>query len=236
MACKGCGRKRKQNLEIAAAQEAKDYLKRVPASNRIKGLDRKWYSVEAPLVTKKPLGHGWTVSVMLDGRGVRVSGRNAPSVVNSVIQLYKDNGIDPEYLTVWYNCNLNWVEKSQVRDRRCGYDDLLSLSEGEVAEETYLPYFWYEKAFGFMGTFLAQENYSYANFMSLVGILKNMLRDNFTGCETCYDLLTDRLLEFERLNTRKEARAWFIEYMNATRIEDGKSTLSENHIANMYKW
>lgn len=133
MACKSgnCGSKSSGVKPTASSvtvvnTNAVDFTERT-TSRAVVRTANKNYSILSPLVKiKPPTGYG--VNVLVNGHRHEVSGKDARSVVNSIIQLYADNQITISERTAWYNANIYWLSQLSVKHGYTTVEELLALS------------------------------------------------------------------------------------------------------------
>ncbi|MFZ8972581.1 MAG: ERV1/ALR-related protein [Pseudomonadales bacterium] len=168
---------------------------------------------------------------------MHVTGKNAPEVVRHLFAIYAQNGIDVDMTTLWYNANLSWLQRSLSFDRRCSYEDLLSLSqEPEEDDDLYTPLEWGGLAWKFAALYLSKSSFDEQRFQQILQALKDLVSDESIGCAECHDHFTDRLLRFPDLTTQQKAREWLWTTINEIRRENNKPTLTFEQASSLHHW
>lgn len=255
MGCPGgnCGSQKAVSGRIVSVSPAvepvhRDYSESFTKQTRILSTTRKFYSITTPLVKNAP-PQGWGVHVLVKGHKHSVSSSSAKGVVDGVIELYRINDVEVTPEQIWFNANIDWVSRVNIKHAYAQLNDLLALREGaagtKIAEtlskekEDPSPEEWGGPGWTLLGAYIASETYKRTQFVRLLKIFKDMLNDPFVGCQECAD---DFKVRFKKVtddkigSTRMEAARWMFDTMNEIRKSIGKPKFSWDEAVEKHRW
>ena len=188
MGCRSCSRSsaRKVNPGAGIAEPAivPDFTNVGPTQTKIRSGNGQQYSVLAPLVKMRP-PQGWSLWIKVKGHAHFIQGNSAQEVIRLVIERYSTNDISIETKVVWFNANKIWVSRMSPTHTYATSADLDFISESLVD-----PLIWDSERWEDVKTAINEEEYDETAVRELVKQLFDLAADKITGCELCYDDLT----------------------------------------------
>lgn len=213
----------------------------------------KTVSLLRPLVTIRP-PQGWSVIISVLGHSMKVMGNTAAEVYSRVDQVYRENGISLLPVNLWFNLNLIWIPRVNIRYMTIPYETLLQLGgEGCVTPKPKTadlltrqqlaqvrvrdpidiigPKLW-----GMLQTYLAKTDYEETTFSDLVNEVNKAICDDEIGCPACCDHFAEILDVDHDWSTQQAAREWVWKTMNSIREEQGKYQLTFDEAKTVNLW
>lgn len=125
---------------------------------------------------------GWGVAFFVNDIQVRFEGGSSEAVFTKVAENFEMNSVPFTITDLWFNLNLQWLDRQPRKYRKVGYPEFLALADPEEfsepqdshAKSTWHPRDWQETAFDFLALYLAGQSYQYGVFIILVDHLLDM--------------------------------------------------------------
>lgn len=123
MSCSTC-----QKVEVFIPENSGLKYSLLPGIVSVEGRSGKRYRIDTPLIPRphKPRG-GWKVKIYTFGHETVVSADNAQGVFSEVKRLLELNGFIQSDINIWYNLNIQWVEKAVEKYQNVMLDSLLTI-------------------------------------------------------------------------------------------------------------
>ena len=188
----------------------------------IKSKSGRLYSVGSLLLnrTAKPKG-GWSIHYVIKGQAGTIKKSSYVSSVNEYIRLKNLAGEGMTEEQAWIEANTQWMQRTPESKHLVDMErvmDLLEEKEEPIIapsnnKRDYTPTDFGSKAWDAMTYSLAQDDYSYQNFLSLCEdhVLRwlDHSRNPSIGCGDCRDHFTLYINKLKRrYHSRIEARDW----------------------------
>lgn len=129
----------------------------------------------------RPRG-GWTVVVPVKGSLQSVEGVGPGDVAHKVKKLFKVNNHNVDENTLWYNLNVQWLERTADKYQVISLAELLSYSEPQEissddkhASQKVDPRTWAEGFFTFLKAYSDSDTYSWDVFVGFLNQFHKML-------------------------------------------------------------
>lgn len=128
---------------------------------------------------------GWTVSLPLKGSYQTVTGSNPRQVAYNASELYKLNGFQVDKNSLWFNLNLQWLERTPKKYRLRDLSYLMALAQAnnvvnedmhalkKTSPEEWTPGFWQ-----FIAAYLDSQTYKWEVFLGFLKQYQKMLNPN----------------------------------------------------------
>ena len=242
MACKTCN-KVVQNTDSGIDYRVRDGVVSVVANN---GATLR---ITEPAVARPHQPRqGWQVTLVVNGQRVVVPGKSAVEVRNAAERLLASNGISISAKDLWFNLNIQWLQRTPERYRMVDFERYLRLSEAvdrvipdkhtkgrlEVSE-------WLDSAMWFLGIYLSTEAYRRDRFLTMAeGLLSlcDPVESPLTGSSRLFSKVSPRVTALTKTPafTRDEARDWFVGTLQTLPLNntDNPATLAD--VATKYHW
>lgn len=190
-----------------------------------------------------PIG-GWGVRFFVNDIQVTFEGGDPKTIFTRVSENFKLNNVAYTEADLWFNLNIQWLERQPKKYRVVSYEDFLSLADSAAfsdpkdihAKSVWHPEEWQNSAFSFLALYLATDTYKYADFILLVNHLLSMYnptRSTTTGSSSKYMTFTAivKKLKDDPQYEVIGARHWlFAAYVIMTETKKDKSAyFNENH-------
>jgi hypothetical protein len=179
------------------------------------------HSILAPLV-KIPARpqRGWSVILPVKGQPQTIHGDTGRDVAYNATRLYKLNGLQADPLSLWFNLNLQWLQRTAQRSQMASVAELLALAEPVVVtnEDKHAlrktpPSQWANAWWTSTAAYLGGE-YDWDTFLWILNNFHAQLNPtSLMGCSSCYVKFTLALDKIKNnpAYKRDDARVWFIE-------------------------
>jgi len=211
----------------------------------VQGIDGVNYPIKSCLVPTPHRPHGgWKLKFQINGQGATVDGPSAKSAVMQAESLFRLNEIPYSLLDLWFNANIQWIERAVDRYQRVKVADLLLLADahspqpkGNHEKALYPTEDWSAQAFNFLGLYLATSEYSYSKFLQMVEEIQSWMNpseNSLMGSSGYYIKITLRCADLRKIPLYKqdEARNWLVETLTYL----GISNDTYDDTAKLYHW
>ncbi len=220
MPCSSC----KDVILLDPDESGLDYTTSVSV---VRGVDNKEYSIQSCLVMSphRPK-RGWRLEFNINGQQASVTGNSGKEAVYQAEQLFKINNVPFTPLNLWFNANIQWIQRCFERNQRVKLSALLEVADAHAKPEQGLhekPQYpaseWASSALGVVALYLATENYEYGKFLYLIEELRSWMNPQenvLMGSSESYIKITLRVTDLKRvpLYKQEEARQWLVETQN----------------------
>lgn len=139
---------------------------------------RKESLVKSP---HRPRG-GWAVVVPVRGSVQTVEGINANDVAHKVKKLFKLNNFNLDENALWFNLNIQWLQRTIPKYQLMSLEELLSYAEPQEIEsqdkhsiQKVDPKTWTDSFFNFLRIYTDSETYSWDVFLSFLNQFQRMI-------------------------------------------------------------
>lgn len=234
MACPGGCPKNK--TAVSATDPVFSFSTRSPT---VTGKDGRPYSVTTCLVEagNRPR-RGWSVVLPIKGHLQTIAGSSARAVHDTAASMLRTNQVEFTELDLWYNLNLQWLQRVQEHRQKVRHADLMQIAIGNAPppvahakKGNTPPAIWGRKGWGNLQMYLAGNVYEYAGFLRRaidLGELVNPDLNPSIGCATCFQHYSAALEVLKRtpIYSQQDARMWLFNLMNEVnkrRIAEGDS-------------
>jgi len=238
MSCTTC----KKIIDLSAPEMDFDYTTRTKS---ILGRDGATYKITSSLVAvgHRPRG-GWGVTVRINGQTHTVNADSPREAFTSVQRLAETNALRISVLNLWFNLNLQWLQRSVEKYQTVRFADLLAVAIASDEAQTgtneipkWSPTSWLGGVWGTLGTYLAGNSYDYSVFVSLLDVVETMLdtvQSPATGNAAFYQKFTLRLfaLKNDPVFTQYAARVW----LHTTINEVTGTTITYDELSQLNHW
>lgn len=199
MACRSCSRRsRKTNQSVTPPDVVNDFTLIGPTQTKIRSGNGQHYSVLAPLVKMRPPS-GWGLWVSVKGHKHFIQGNTSHEVVQEVIERYATNDIEIDEKVVWFNANRIWVSRMSPRHSYATLADLNAIAESLVD-----PLIWNSNEWEKIKSLVNADPYDAEETKVELFRLFAVAQHKLTGCEVCYDELTQTPYAIEVQQHMKE--------------------------------
>jgi len=201
---------------------------------------------QAGSVVKKihsPTG-GWGVNFFVNDIRVTFDGGDPLTIFNKVSENFRLNGVSYTDKDLWFNLNLQWLQRQPAKYRVVGYEEFLTLADSSDftdpadshAKALWHPEDWQETAFSFLALYLSSPDYRYPDFIVLVDHLLSMYnptKSPLTGSSSKYIsfMSTVKKLKDDPQYEVTGARQWLYSAYTATvdSKKEESAYFNENH-------
>lgn len=211
----------------------------------VRGIDGQNYPIKSCLIPAphRPRG-GWKLEFNINGQLASVNGQSAKASIILAEQLFKLNDVPYTPLNLWFNANIQWIERAVDKYQRVKLHNMLEVAEahahpdqGVHQKPQYAVTEWGIPAFRMLATYLTTDHYSYERFLSLVEEVRSWMNPSenvLMGNSGYYIKLTLRVVELKDipLYKQEEARRWLVETQNYL----GISNDTYDNIAKLNHW
>ena len=187
MGCRSCSRRSKRkNVDVPPEpKQVTDFSLIGPSQTSIRSGNGQKYSISAPLVKMRPPA-GWSLWVLVKGHKHYIERSTAQDMVSAITNLYLTNDVAIDPSVVWFNANRIWVSKLSARHVYATPKDLEAISELLVE-----PLIWSASNWSKALSNANDDGYNEDEIKAEVDKLIDMANHPVTGCEICYDDLTE---------------------------------------------
>ena len=205
MGCRSCSRRSKRkNVDVPPEPtQVTDFSLIGPSQTSIRSGNGQRYSISAPLVKMRPPA-GWSLWVLVKGHKHYIERSTAQDMVSAITNLYLTNDVAIDPSVVWFNANRIWVSKLSARHVYATPKDLDAIAELLVEPPVWNSDNWPDFIFSDVAA-----SYDGDKIKAEVDKLIEIANHPVTGCEVCYDDLTetspdytDREATYKWLNER----------------------------------
>ena len=188
MGCKNCSRSSRRVNSTVSIQEpaiVADFTNVGPTQTKIRSGNGQQYSVLSPLVKMRP-PQGWSLWIRVKGHNHFIEGSSAQEVIRSITDRYSTNDVTVDVKSIWLNANKIWVSRMSPTHTYATTADLEFISQSLVD-----PLIWETVRWDDVKTTINAVEYDESKVRTLVKELFDLAADKITGCELCYDDLTE---------------------------------------------
>lgn len=252
MACRTCGKNKQINsvLQAGSTELAKestltggsDFSTIIPSKLYVDTHTTNGVSIMQSMVKLNHIPLGWYVLIQINKITIRVDGLSPSEVVSKVVSLYKDNGVDIQPSTVWFNANLQWVERVGIRHQKATKDMLLSLlaDSSPLKPEIIEPSIDSQgrKLWGGLQAYLtiSSEGFRLSTFDNYLEMLTQVLADDKVGCEDCskhFEVAKEQATSVKNL---EDARLWLYSLIANINKSNNKPVLTKEQAYKINEW
>lgn len=248
MACTNCNEKPAAPVKPVSPEATLLYT---TSQSELLGRDGARHSLSQPLI---PAPHrprnGWGARFTIKGQEHSVKGSSGKAVFREAKSLFKLNGIRVSDRDLWFNLNIQWLERAVPKYQKVLLDDLLAIAgvggEAPPVPETLGrrkvgPSEWGRKGWGMLQMYLATDGYDYGKFLGLAEELLSWVNPDVnptTGCAECFIHFGKAVGELRRkpLFTQDEARRWLVNVMNNVNSRKKARVLSFEEASKINFW
>lgn len=211
----------------------------------VTGIDGQYHSIQSCLIpTHHRPKRGWKLNFNINGQAAVVNGNTPKEAVYQAEQLFKINNVPFTTLNLWFNANIQWLQRSVERNQRVRLSALMGIAEARskpaqgLHEKPHYPVGeWQNTAFSNIALYLATSEYSYQKFLGMLEDVRGWMNPSenvLMGSSGSYIKITLRLDGLKRipLYTQEEARNWLIETQNYMGISD----ITYEQAKKLYHW
>ena len=193
MGCRSCSRRsnKKRSQPVTPPDITYDFTIIGPTQTKIRSGNGQQYSIMAPLVKMRP-PTGWSIWTSIKGHKHFIDGKSAVEIVEEVIARYAANDIELDPKVAWFNANRIWVTKMNPRHSYATTADLRAISEPLVK-----PLIWNSTEWENFGDLVWTDPYDPDATKTELFRLFEVAQNKITGCEVCYDELTQTPYQIE---------------------------------------
>lgn len=166
----------------------------------------------------KPRG-GWGVVIPIKGQQQSIDGMNPNEVFGKARNLIRLNGMRVNENNLWFNLNIQWLQKCLPKYREVPLDELLDGASGNelVNEDPHAiqkDTSWIPGYAEGIRTYLKSENYNWETFLGLLKQFQKLLdpvENPLLGSSSVYIAFTSQLERVKNspIYGREEAEIWF---------------------------
>lgn len=129
----------------------------------------------------KPRG-GWSVVVPIRGSTQTIVGTNAVDVAHQVKKLFKLNNYNIDERVMWFNLNVQWLQKTPAKYHVIPLEEYLTYAEAQEIESSdkhalkkVEPSSWVGSFLDFVKVYADSETYSWETFLVFLNQFHRML-------------------------------------------------------------
>ena len=101
-----------------------------PGVSTVVGLRDNHYSIGRSLITRPHVPRGsWRVTFWVNGQEHNITAANPGMVFSKVKELFDLNAVPYTALNLWFNLNLQWLERAIEKYQNVTYNDLIKLAQ-----------------------------------------------------------------------------------------------------------
>lgn len=201
MVCSSCSRRsssRKGNPTSNKPDVVVDFTAIGATETRIRSGNGQQYSIFSPLVKMRP-PTGWSFWVSVKGHSHFIDGNSPQEVVNNVIKQYATNDIVLSHEAAWYNSNRIWVSTLSNNHVYASMNDL-----NAIAKSLQDPLIWNPQQWDKIKHLTYALDYDSEAVKVELFRLFTVAKDRLTGCEVCYDELTQNPYNIDDQDAMKQ--------------------------------
>lgn len=231
--------------KIASLSDPEMSLEFTTRARSLMGRDGATYKISGSLVAvgHKPRG-GWGVTLRVNGQSHAIVAESSREVFVKAQRLAELNNLYVSALNLWFNLNIQWLQRAVEKYQMVRLEDLLAVAiaeddppVGTHESPKWSPTAWLTTVWGTLGVYLAGDAYEYASFLSLLEIVEKMLnpaQSPTTGNSAFYQKFALRMfaLKNDPVFTQYAARVWLHETVN----EISSTPITFEEIAQLNHW
>jgi len=209
------------------------------------GRDGITYKITASVIAMghKPRG-GWGATLRINGQSHAILGETAREVFTKAKRLVELNDLRVSDLNLWFNLNIQWLQRATEKYQMVRLEDLLAAAIAEDEPELgthetpkWSPSAWLGGVWDTLCIYLAGDTYEYQTFLSLLEVVKTMLdsvQSPVTGSAEAYQKFMLRMfsLKSDPVFTQHAARVWLHETLAGL----SSSTMTFEELSLMNHW
>lgn len=124
MSCTGCS----QVKEISPVQSGLIY-ELAPGVTTVEDKRGNLYQIRRPLITRPHSPkRGWSVVFQINGQKHELTGSDPVRIFAAAQSLFDLNAVEYTDLNLWFNLNLQWLERAIEKYQNVTYADLIKLA------------------------------------------------------------------------------------------------------------
>lgn len=125
---------------------------------------------------------GWSVVLPLKGSPQKINGINPYDVAHNATQLFKLNGFYLDETVLWFNMNIQWLQRTHTKYHLVPLIELLELATPNSIENTdnhamkkTSPETWTDCFWVFIRTYVDSDTYQWEKFLGFLNEYQRML-------------------------------------------------------------
>lgn len=198
--------------------------------------------------TAKPRG-GWGIEYNINGNTFKSKGSTPALSVIDYVNVLKFSNVKFDLSIIWLEANLQWLKKTPERKHLVELSEVIRMLDvrkdpelpPKKGKRDYIPEDFGSKGWDAMTYELAQDDYSYSKFISLVKdhVLNwlDPIKNPSIGCGECHDHFSVEVNKLSRRYFgREESREWLYNVNSIVRVRLGKKPHDKEEFWNKALW